>query len=83
MELVPAPAVIVPLVTFHEYVAPTPASVTDAVWPVDDAQTAAASTVMAAEGSGLIVTFVEELALQVAAVVTVTLIPTGDVVPAV
>jgi hypothetical protein len=50
---------------------------------VDDAQTDAASTVIAADGSGLIVTFVEELALQLAAVVTITLIPTGEVVPAV
>jgi hypothetical protein len=50
---------------------------------VDDAQTAAASTVIDADGSGLIVTLVLDDALQLAAVVTVTLIPTGDVVPAV
>jgi hypothetical protein len=83
IELVPAPAVIVPFVRFQTYVAPTPASATLAVWPVDDAQTDAASTVIDAEGSGLIVTLVDEEALQLAAVVTVTLIPTGEVVPAV
>jgi hypothetical protein len=83
IELVPAPAVIVPFVMFQTYVAPTPASATLAVWPVDDAQTAAASTVIVADGSGLIVTFVLDDALQLAAVVTVTLIPTGEVVPAV
>jgi hypothetical protein len=50
---------------------------------VDDAQTAAASTVIDADGRGLMVTFVDDDALQVAALVTVTLIPTGEVVPAV
>ena len=83
IEFVPAPAVIVPFVTFQTYVAPTPASATEAVWPVEDAQTTAASTVMLAFGSGVIVAFVEDEALHVAAFVTVTEIPAGEVVPAV
>jgi hypothetical protein len=53
------------------------------VWPVDDAQMVAASTVIAADGRGAIITFVDDDALQLAAFVTVTLIPAGEVVPAV
>jgi hypothetical protein len=81
--LVPEPAVIVPFVRFQTYAAPTPASATEAVWPVDDAQTEAASTVIEDDGDGVIVTFAEDEDAQLAALVTVTLIPTGDVVPAV
>ena len=43
----------------------------------------AASTVIAADGSGVTVTLVELDDAQLAEFVTVTLIPTGDVVPAV
>ena len=63
-ELVPAvhviclvlfPPVIVPFVTFQLYVAPTPASGTEAVLPVDPAHTAAGA-VITQLGSGLCVT---------------------------
>ena len=51
MLLVPLPAVIVPLVIVHTYLAPVPALSTNAMLPVDELQTAAA-TVMEAFGQG-------------------------------
>src|SRR5437870_264677 len=49
IDRVPAPAVIVPPVMTQSYVAPAPASGTDAVWLVELGQTAV-STVIAADG---------------------------------
>jgi len=51
---VPAPAVIVPFVIDQEYVAPAPASGTDAVWPVALGQSVVGA-VISEEGSGFTV----------------------------
>src|SRR5215831_11006223 len=47
IERVPAPAVIVPLVIDQAYVAPAPASGTDAGWPLELGQTAPAVVITA------------------------------------
>ena len=81
IEAVPAPAVIVPFVIPHAYVAPAPASGTLAACPVELVQTAAGAVIVAT-GSGLTVTFVEPFAEHPAAVVTVTVSCTGPVAAA-
>ena len=55
IAFVPAPAVMAPFVIDQEYVAPAPASGTDAVFPVVDAQSADAAEIVE-EGTGLTVT---------------------------
>ncbi len=78
---VPVPPVIVPFVIPQVYVAPAPASGTLAACPVVLAQTAEGA-VMAAEGTGFTVTFVDPFAEQPAAVATVTVSCTGPVAAA-
>ena len=53
--LVPAPAVIVPLVMPHTYVAPRPAFGTEAVLPVEFAHTGVGAGVIVQSGSGFTV----------------------------
>ena len=80
MLRVPAPDVTVPLEIDQVYVAPFPALGTEAEFPATPAQRAAGA-VIAAEGA-LFVTLDVLLALQPVAFVTVTLILTGEAVPA-
>ena len=54
----------------HEYVAPGPASVTEAVWPVDSAQTAD-GVVMVESGRGFTMTLVVLVSVTPVLVVTV------------
>jgi hypothetical protein len=63
--------VIVPLLTVHEYVAPTPASGTEAALPVELEHTDAALVIVAL-GNGLIVTDAPDDAEHEFALVTVT-----------
>jgi hypothetical protein len=80
--LVPVPAVMDPLVIFHEYIAPTPASGTDAEFPVELAH-AAVGVVIVALGDGLIVTVAFEDAEQPLLLVTVIARVTEPDAPAV
>lgn len=79
---VPAPAVIVPPVMAHAYVAPAPASGTDATLPVELGQTAGGA-VIAADGAALTATLCEPLAAQPEPFCTVTPRLRGPAAPAV
>lgn len=68
---VPAPAVIVPPVTVHEYVAPAPASGTLAAFPAEEAQTLVGA-VITDDGALLTAVFAEPESLQPPADVTAT-----------
>ena len=70
IELVFWPAVIVPLVIVQKY--DDAPAVTDAVFPVDDAQTVAGAVIVAA-GFGVTVTVCESLPVQPLPSVTLTL----------
>jgi hypothetical protein len=80
MLRVPAPDVIVPFAIDHVYVAPPPPLGTDAEFPVESAQRVTGA-VITADGL-LFVTLAVPFALQPVAFVTVTLIFTGEAVPA-
>ena len=82
IEAVPAPAVIVPFVIPHAYVAPAPADGTLAACPVVLAQTADGAVIVAT-GTGLIGTSIEVEELQLPALVTVSESVTFPETPAV
>lgn len=81
MLAVPAPDVIVPLLMVQVYVAPEPALGTEAELFLEPFRTLAAA-VMVAEGSARMATFALPLAVQPAAVETVTEMVAEPPVPA-
>ena len=64
MLLVPAPPVIIPLLMVQTYVAPPPALGTEAVLPIELAQTEVGEAVIVEEGKGLMTTEVEPVTMQ-------------------
>src|SRR6185436_538786 len=79
---VPAPAVMVPFVMLQVYLAPVPASATEAGFPVEPCTTLVGA-LMLDEGSGFATTVAVPFVAQPAAFVTVTPSVTGPDGPAV
>jgi hypothetical protein len=80
---VPAPAVMHPLTMLQEYFAPVPALATTAVLPDELAHTEAAAVMLATGYADMDIDLLPELALQPAALVTVTETVTVPDAPAV